>query len=255
MTLLPTGKLYLVPTPLGNLEDITLRALRVLQEADLVLCEDTRRAAILFQRHGLTTPRESYHDFNEAQRTPGIIERLRNGQVIAQISEAGTPGISDPGFYLVRAAVEAGIAIEVLPGACAAIVALAGSGLPCDRFIFEGFLPAKKGRQTRLESLKDDPRTLVFYEAPHRIKRTIADLLEALGDRRAAWGRELTKVYEEYRRGRLSELLPELETKAPRGEYTLVVEGKTKKSLRQEGIASARKNAPRHDTPQDYSEE
>jgi 16S rRNA (cytidine1402-2'-O)-methyltransferase len=230
MTPESAGKLYLVPTPIGNLEDITLRALRVLKEASLVLCEDTRRAAILFQRHGINTPREAHHDFNEAQRTPHLIERLKSGEVIAQISEAGTPGISDPGFYLAREAIAAGILVEALPGACAAIVTLTGSGLPSDRFIFEGFLPAKKGRMTRLESLKDDPRTLVFYEAPHRIRRTIKDLLESLGDRRAAWGRELTKIHEEYRRGRLSELQVEIEAKAPRGEYTLVVEGKPKKS-------------------------
>lgn len=229
MTPESAGKLYLVPTPIGNLEDMTLRAIRVLKEADLVLCEDTRRAAILFQRYGIGTPREAYHDFNEAQRAPGIVERLKSGRVIAQISEAGMPGISDPGFRLVREAVAAGIPVEVLPGPCAAITALAGSGLPTDRFTFEGFLPAKKGRRTRLESLKDDPRTMVFYEAPHRIRRTVADLLEALGDRRAAWGRELTKLHEEYRRGLLSELLRELDAKAPRGEYTLVVEGKLKK--------------------------
>ncbi|RJP82433.1 MAG: 16S rRNA (cytidine(1402)-2'-O)-methyltransferase [Candidatus Zixiibacteriota bacterium] len=223
------GRLFLVPTPIGNLEDVTLRALRVLKEADLVLCEDTRRAAILFARYDIHTPRESFFDHNQAQRTPMVLERLRQGQKVALISEAGTPGISDPGFYLARAAIEAGLPVEALPGACAAVVALVGSGLPSDRFAFEGFLPAKKGRRTRLEQLKDDTRTLVFYEGPHRMIRTVTDLLAHLGDRRAAWGRELTKVHEEYQRGRLSDLLKTLQERPPRGEFTLVVEGLPKR--------------------------
>ena len=223
------GKLYLVPTPIGNLEDVTLRALRILKEVHLVLCEDTRRAAILFQKFDIHTPRESFHDYNKFAKTPGIIEKLKQGQSIAQISEAGTPGISDPGFYLARKAIAESIPLEVLPGACAAIVALVGSGLPTDRFAFEGFLPAKKGRKSRLETLKDDPRTLIFFEAPHRIKRTLTDLLETCGDRRAAWGRELSKIHEEFVRGRLSDLLKHLEAHAARGEYTLIVEGKVRK--------------------------
>lgn len=231
MTLIPLGKLYLVPTPIGNLEDVTLRSLRILKEAEVVLCEDTRRAAILFQKYAIATPRESFYDYNQAQRTPGIIERLKRGQTMAQITEAGTPGISDPGFYLARAAIAEGINVEVLPGACAAIVALAGSGLPSDRFAFEGFLPAKKGRKTRLEALKEEPRTMIFYEGPHRIRRTLADLLEHLGDRKAVWGRELTKIHEEYCRGSLAELLKVAEERIPRGEFTLVVEGKSKKKI------------------------
>lgn len=222
-----SGKLYLVPTPIGNLEDITLRAIRISKESDVVLCEDTRRAAILLQKYGISTRRESFHDHNKYQRTPVILERLRQGETIAQITEAGTPGISDPGFYLVRAAIEANIPVEVLPGACAAIVGLVGSGLSTNRFAFEGFLPAKKGRRNRLQKLKDEPRTLIFYEAPHRIQRTVKDLLVTLGDRRASWGRELSKLHEEYYRGKLSDLLVELERKSPRGEYTLVVEGAT----------------------------
>jgi len=223
------GRLYLIPTPIGNLEDITLRAIRVLKEANLVLCEDTRRAAILFQKYNITTPKDSYHEHNKFSKTPGILARIKQGQVIAQISEAGTPGISDPGFYLAREAIAAGIPVEVLPGACAAIVALVGSGLPTDRFIFEGFLPPKKGRKSRLEFLKDDPRTLIFFEAPHRIRRTLKDLLEAFGDRRAAYGREITKIHEEFRRGTLSELATDFETREPRGEFTLVVEGNTRR--------------------------
>ena len=223
------GKLYLVPTPIGNLEDITLRAIRILKEANLVLCEDTRRALILFQKYNILTPKDSYHEHNKFGKTPGILERIKQGQVIAQISEAGTPGISDPGFYLAREAIAAGIPVEVLPGACAAIVALVGSGLPTDRFIFEGFLPPKKGRKSRLEFLKDDPRTLIFFEAPHRMRRTLKDMFEAFGDRQAAYGREITKIHEEFRRGTLSELTADFESREPRGEFTLVVEGNTRR--------------------------
>lgn len=224
-----SGTLFIVATPIGNLEDITLRAIRILKEANLVLCEDTRRAAILFQKYNILTPKDSYHEHNKFSKTPAILERIRRGQVIAQISEAGTPGISDPGFYLAREAIVAGISVEVLPGACAAIVALVGSGLPTDRFVFEGFLPAKKGRKSRLDFLKDDPRTLIFFEAPHRVQRTVNDLLMTFGDRRAAYGREITKMHEEFRRGTLSELATDFENREPRGEYTLVVEGNTRR--------------------------
>ena len=220
-----TGKLFLVPTPIGNLEDITLRAIRILKEVDLVLCEDTRRASILFQKYGIQTRRESFHEHNKYRRTPGVLDQLQREKNIALITEAGTPGISDPGFYLIRAAIGANISVETLPGACAAIVALVNSGLPTDRFVFEGFLPVKKGRQTRLKVLKDEPRTLIIDEAPHRIERTISDLLEVFGDRRASWGREISKVHEEYCRGKLSELLAISKEKKPRGEFTLIVEG------------------------------
>lgn len=223
-----SGKLYLVPTPIGNLEDVTLRAIRILKEVDLVLCEDTRRASVLFQKHGISNKKESFHEHNKFRRTPAVIERLKEGQNVALITEAGTPGISDPGFYLVREAISEQVSVEVLPGACAAIVGLVGSGLPTDRFVFEGFLPVKKGRKKRLESLVDESRTMIFYESPHRIKRTVNDLLSVFGDRKAAWGRELTKMHEEYQRGMLSELAELLEKKAPRGEYTLVVEAKPK---------------------------
>ena len=230
------GKLYVIPTPIGNLEDITLRALRILKEADVVLCEDTRRTATLFQKYDIHTRRESFHEHNKFRRTPSVIKRLNQGQIFAQISEAGTPGISDPGFYLIRATISADIPVEVLPGACAAIVALVGSGLPLDRFAFEGFLPAKKGRKTRLENLSHERRTMIFYEAPHRMKRTVGDLLAAFGDRRAAWGRELSKIHEEYRRGTLSDLLNKLEEKTPRGEYTLIVEGETSRKKKSKPI-------------------
>ncbi|MFH1862617.1 MAG: 16S rRNA (cytidine(1402)-2'-O)-methyltransferase [bacterium] len=219
------GRLFIVPTPIGNLEDITLRAIRILKEVDLVLCEDTRRAAILFQKYGVTTRRESFYDHNARQRTPAVLERLQTGKRIALISEAGTPGVSDPGFYLIRAAVGAELDVEVLPGACAAIVALVASGLPCDRFAFEGFLPAKKGRRTRLQNLKDEPRTLIFYESPHRMQRTLRDLLETLGDRQASYGRELTKLHEEVVRGTLSQLAQRLEERPAKGEFTLIVAG------------------------------
>ncbi|MCX6641572.1 MAG: 16S rRNA (cytidine(1402)-2'-O)-methyltransferase [bacterium] len=220
------GTLYLVPTPIGNLEDVTLRAIRILKEVDLMLCEDTRRTAILCAKYGISTRRDSYQDHNKFRKTPAVLELLKSGKSIALVTEAGTPGISDPGFYLTRAAIETGIKIDSLPGACAAIVALVASGLPTDRFIFEGFLPPKKGRKTRLTELAVEPRTIIFYEAPHRIKQTLADLLTYFGDRRAVYGRELTKIHEEYVRGNLSELVKHVEEKPPRGEYTLVVAGK-----------------------------
>lgn len=223
-----SGKLVIIPTPIGNLEDITLRALRILKEVDRVLCEDTRRAAILFKKYGITTRRESFHEHNKFRRTPVILEQLHHGATFALISEAGTPGVSDPGFYLVRAAVEADIPVEVLPGACAAIVGLVGSGMATDRFVFEGFLPVKKGRRKRLADLADESRTIIFYESPYRVIRTLKDLLETFGDRRAAWGRELSKIHEEYQRGTLSELLSIAASVPPRGEYTLIVAGKPK---------------------------
>jgi 16S rRNA (cytidine1402-2'-O)-methyltransferase len=222
----PSGKLYLVPTPIGNLEDVTFRAIRILKEVDLLLCEDTRRTAILTDRYGITTRRDAYQDHNKLRKTPGVLQQLQDGKNVALVTEAGTPGISDPGFYLTRAAIEAGIEVESLPGACAAIVALVASGLPTDHFVFEGFLPVKKGRKTRLTILVDEPRTMIFYESPHRILRTLVELSAAFGDRRAAIGRELTKVHEEYVRGTLSQLVEQIAGKSPRGEYTLVVEGK-----------------------------
>jgi len=228
MSLEKSGKLFIIPTPIGNLEDVTYRAIRILGEVDLVLCEDTRKASILFQKYNIGTRRDSFHEHNKFRRTPAIIEQLKSGSQIALISEAGTPGVSDPGFYLVREAIKENLLVEVLPGACAAIVALVGSGLPTDRFVFEGFLPPKKGRKSRLDILAEESRTLIFYESPHRIERTVSDLLNSFGDRPAAWGRELTKIHEDYQRGNLSDLLKTFETAPPRGEYTLIIGGKGK---------------------------
>ncbi len=219
--------LHLVPTPIGNLEDITLRALRVLKEADLIACEDTRTSGVLLERYGITTPRTSYHDHNEQHKAAQLVERMRAGARVALITDAGSPGISDPGFYLVRACLREGLPVEALPGPTAAIPALAASGLPAERFAFEGFLPVKKGRQTRIAGLAEEPRTMVFYEAPHRLVKTLEQLAAAFGaERPAAVARELTKRFEEIRRGGLAELAAHYAA-APsvRGEIVLVVGG------------------------------
>jgi len=199
--------LYLVPTPVGNLEDLTLRALRVLKEAAAVACEDTRTTGVLFQHYGIETPRTSFHAHNEHQKARHLVERMRGGETVALVSDAGTPGISDPGFLLVREALAAGIEVVALPGPTAFVPALVASGLPTDRFVFEGFLPQKKGRQTRLDALAGEPRTMVLYESPHRLVKLLGELAGRLGEGRpAAVGRELTKVFEEIRRGTLAEL-------------------------------------------------
>ncbi len=199
--------LVLVPTPVGNLEDVTLRALRVLKEADVVACEDTRTTGTLFNHYGIETPRLSFHVHNEHGRVAGLVERMLAGETVALVSDAGTPGVSDPGFLLVRAAAEAGVRVEALPGPTAFVPALVASGLPSSRFVFEGFLPHKKGRQTRLKALADEPRTVVIYESPHRLAKLLASLAEHVGpDRPAAVARELTKVHEEVRRGTVAEL-------------------------------------------------
>jgi 16S rRNA (cytidine1402-2'-O)-methyltransferase len=220
--------LYLVPTPIGNLEDITLRALRVLKEADLIAAEDTRTAGFLLQHYGIETPRTSYHDHNERQKAPQLIERMRAGETIALVTDAGSPGISDPGFYLVRECLRAELPVEALPGPTALVPALVLSGLPTDRFAFEGFLPAKKGRQTRLEALAGEDRTFVLYESPHRLVRTLDDLTAHLGgDRQAVVARELTKKFEEVARGTLAELRAEFAGRPKvRGEIVLVVAGR-----------------------------
>lgn len=224
------GTLYIVPTPVGNMEDITLRALRVLKEADIVLVEDTRTSGILLKHFAIERRLFAHHKFNEHAATSEIVERLKEGNTVALISDAGTPGISDPGFLLAREAARAGVRIECLPGATACIPAVVASGLPCDRFCFEGFLPVKKGRQTMLASLAGEPRTMVFYESPHRLTRTLTQFAETFGnDRKACVCREISKIHEEYKRGTLAELARHYTANEPRGEIVIVVAGQEKK--------------------------
>jgi len=221
------GILYIVPTPVGNMEDMTLRAIRTLKEVDLILAEDTRTSGVLLKHFDIKNHLMSHHKFNEHGTSAGIVERLKAGQNIALISDAGTPGISDPGFFLVREAVAAGITVQCLPGATAFVPALVDSGLPCDRFVFEGFLPQKKGRQTRLERLSEEDRTMVFYESPYRVLKTLQQLAEHFGsDRLVSCCREISKVHEESVRGTLSEVIAHFQEKEPRGEFVIVVAGK-----------------------------
>ena len=223
------GTLYIVPTPVGNMDDMTLRAIRTLREADLILAEDTRTSGILLKHNGIEGRMMSHHKFNEHATAAAVVERLKAGQTIALISDAGTPGISDPGFFLAREAAREGITVQTLPGPTACIPALVNSGLPCDRFCFEGFLPQKKGRQTHLESLRDETRTMVFYESPYRVLKTLQQLADVLGsDRQASVSREISKLHEETLRGTLAELAEHFTQTAPRGEFVLVVAGKTK---------------------------
>ena len=219
--------LYLVPTPIGNLEDITMRAVRILGEADLIACEDTRRAGVLLQHYDIDTPTTSYHDHNEHQKAPRLVKRIKAGYTIALITEAGSPGISDPGFLLTRSCVEAGLRVEALPGPTAFVPALTLSTLPAHRFAFEGFLPKKKGRQTLLEQLATEPRTMIFYESPYRLVKTLTDFEDTFGaDRRAAVARELTKQYEEVQRGTLAEVRSYFaQQNKVRGEIVIVVDG------------------------------
>ena len=221
------GKLYLVPTPIGNLEDITFRAITVLKEVDLILAEDTRTSGKLLQHFGIGTPMQSHHMHNEHRTVENLINKLKGGATLALISDAGTPAISDPGFLLTRACVENDIAVECLPGATAFVPALVNSGLPNDKFVFEGFLPVKKGRQTRLELLAEEKRTMVFYESPHKFLKTLAQFSEYFGeDRTVSVSRELTKLYEETVRGNVTEVLDYYTQKAPKGEIVIVVGGK-----------------------------
>lgn len=220
------GVLYIVATPIGNLEDITLRALRVLKEADLIAAEDTRHTKILLDHYSIATPLTSYHEHNEKTKARALVERLTQGEKIALVSDAGTPTLSDPGYRLVREAIHAGVNIVPVPGSSALTAALSASGLATDRFIFEGFLPAKKGeRRERLTRVREERRTIVLYEAPHRLRESLGDLLDILGDREAVLGREITKLHEEFIRGRLSELKAHVERQEPRGEVTVVVSG------------------------------
>lgn len=220
------SSLTLVPTPIGNLDDITLRAQKVLAEVDAIIAEDTRVSGRLMQHLGIKKPFISFHTNNEHTMVEQLVQRMERGERFALVSDAGTPGISDPGFLLVRASIEHGVSVECLPGATAFVPALANSGLPCDRFVFEGFLPVKKGRKTRLEELRSSTRTMVFYESPHRVLRSLKDLADILGnDRRASVSRELSKLHEETVRGTLEEIRAHFTTKEPRGEFVIVVAG------------------------------
>lgn len=229
------SRLYLVPTPIGNLGDITIRALEVLKSADLILAEDTRTTRILLDHYGISVSLRSHHKFNEHRSLEAVCDSIARGTVTALVSDAGTPGVSDPGFLLVRGCLEREIPVEALPGATAFVPALVSSGLPSDRFCFEGFLPQKKGRQKRLSSLAEEERTMIFYESPFRVLKTIEQLAAVLGgDRRASVSRELTKKFEETIRGTLSSLAEHFRTKAPRGEFVIVVAGSSFKEHSEE---------------------
>ena len=220
------GKLHIVPTPVGNLEDMTFRAVQVLKDVDLILAEDTRVSGILLQRYDIRGKLQSHHKFNEHQTVEVIKDRILGGQDVALVSDAGTPGISDPGFLLVRTCVAEGIEVQTLPGATACIPALVSSGLPCDRFCFEGFLPVKKGRLTRLKALASEQRTMVFYESPYRLVKTLEQFADCFGqDRLCSVAREISKIHEEHRRGPLSEVAAWYREHAPKGEVVITVAG------------------------------
>ena len=221
------ARLYIVPTPIGNLEDITLRAIRILKEADLILAEDTRKTGILLKHHGIENKMVSHHAFNEHKAAGSVVEKLKTGATIALVSDAGTPGISDPGFLLVRECLKEKIEVECLPGATALIPALVNSGLPCDRFLFEGFLPHKKGRQTRLLRLAEEDTTMVFYESPHRLVKTLEQFMQFFGaGRPASVSRELSKIHEENARGTVESLYNHFKEKTVKGEIVIIVGGK-----------------------------
>ncbi|HJE89081.1 16S rRNA (cytidine(1402)-2'-O)-methyltransferase [Rikenella microfusus] len=234
------AKLYVVPTPVGNLEDMTLRAVRVLRESDYIVAEDTRTSGNLLRHLEISKPMSSYHKFNEHGVVEQIVARMLGGQTVALVSDAGTPAISDPGYLLVSHAIAAGIDVETLPGPTAFVPALVDSGLPCDRFVFEGFLPPKKGRQSRLQQLAAEPRTMIFYESPHRAGKTLAQFAELFGgERRAALCREISKKFEETVRGTLAELAARYADKEPKGEIVLIVEGAREAAKKTRGGTSA----------------
>ena len=221
------GRLYVVPTPVGNLEDMTFRAIRILKEADLILAEDTRTSGILLKHFEIKNAMQSHHKFNEHQTVEKVVERIKAGETVALISDAGTPGISDPGFLVVRECVKNGIEVQCLPGATAFVPALVASGLPDERFCFEGFLPQKKGRMTRLTALKEEPRTMIFYESPYRLVRTLTQFIEYFGpERPVSVCREISKVHEESVRGTLQEVAAHFTETEPRGEIVIVLGGK-----------------------------
>ncbi len=220
------SKLFIVPTPVGNLEDITLRALDILARVDIVLCEDTRKTGILLNKYKLSKKTLSHHSFNEHQFAGSLAERIKAGESMALVSEAGTPGISDPGFLLVRECIQKQVEVEALPGPTAFVPALVASGLPCDRFCFEGFLPPKKGRQKRLDQLKTEPRTMVFYESPYRVKKSLEQFAAIFGiDRQACLVRELSKIHEEYVRGSIGSILEDLSDRELKGECMILLAG------------------------------
>ena len=220
------NKLFIVPTPVGNLDDMTMRAIQVLKDVDFILAEDTRTSSVLLKHFDIHTPLYAHHKYNEHQSLEGVIERIKCGQTAAVISDAGTPGLSDPGFLIVRECVRNGIEVECLPGATAAIPALVNSGLPMDRFCFEGFLPQKKGRQTRLKELSTEPRTMVFYESPYRVLKTLTQFAEVFGaDREASVSREISKIHNETLYGTIAELIDHFKTTEPKGEFVIVVKG------------------------------
>lgn len=224
------GKLYLVPTPIGNLKDITLRALEVLESVDCILAEDTRTSGKLLKHYNIDRPMYSHHMHNEHKTVDSLVQRMQSGETMALISDAGTPAISDPGFLLTRACIQAGVDVDCLPGATAFVPALVNSGLPNDKFVFEGFLPAKKGRKTRLEFLAEEVRTIILYESPYKLVKTLSQLKEYLGaERSASVSREITKLHEETVRGNLEELQQHFEKNPPKGEIVIIVGGKTDK--------------------------
>ena len=228
------GTLYIVPTPVGNMEDMTFRAIRILKEADLILAEDTRTSGILLKHYEIKNTLLSHHKFNEHGTSAGIVNRLLAGENVALISDAGTPGISDPGFFLVREAVRAGVEVQCLPGATAFVPALVASGLPCDRFAFEGFLPQKKGRQTKLQSLVGEERTMIFYESPYRLLKTLQQFAEVYGEeRQVSVCREISKIHEESVRGSLAEVIAHYKEKEHKGEIVIILAKKKKKKEHQ----------------------
>ena len=228
------GILYIVPTPVGNLEDMTLRAIRLLKEVDLILAEDTRTSGILLKHFDIRNSLMSHHKFNEHGTSAAVVNRLLAGENVALISDAGTPGISDPGFFLVREAVKAGVEVQCLPGATAFVPALVSSGLPCDRFVFEGFLPQKKGRKTRLEELAAETRTMIFYESPYRLVKTLQQFAEVYGeDRQVSVCREISKVHEESVRGTLAEVIAHFTETEPKGEIVIILAGRSEKTSNQ----------------------
>ena len=228
------GTLYIVSTPIGNLEDISYRAVRVLSGVDLIAAEDTRTSGVLLRHYQIQRPLISFYSYNESRRVPELIEKLKSGTSVALVSDAGTPGVSDPAYSIIQAALAENVPVVAVPGAAAFLPALVTSGLPIDRFVYEGFLPVKKGRKTKFGLLKDEERTIVIYESPHRLLRTLRDMLENLGDRNMAVARELTKKFEEVRRGKISEMIAHFSSHAIRGEFVLVVKGKGEEAKSEE---------------------